>query len=101
MVPGVSKNCAAPTAQERPEHMFFCCIQVREAWQYVREIMVCHQPELQVKEDRPLIRFLFPRNRMDLVQEQCIGRGALLLQPVVKGRLCEGLRNDAVSPHLN
>ena len=79
----------------------------------MRELMVCHQPELQGKEDRQLIRFLFPKNSMDsevvwlianyldLAQEQCIGRGALLLQPVVKGRLGEGLRNDAVSPHLN
>ena len=77
---------------------------MREAWLYVRGLVVRHQPELQGEEDRSLVRFLFPRdwmdgevswivaNYLDIVQEQCITRGTTLLQPAVRGRLADRLR---------
>ena len=56
------------------------------------------------EEDRSLVRFLFPRDRMDgevswilanyidIVQEQCIARGNTLLPAAVRGRLADRLR---------
>ena len=86
------------------EHLLCTCVLVREAWLYVRGLVVCHQPELQGEEDSRLVRFLFPRdqmdgevlwilaNYMDIVQEQCIACGTTLLQPAVRGRLADRLR---------
>ena len=84
------------------DHLF--CVLVREAWLYIRDLVVRNQPELQGEEDCSLVRFLFPRDRMDgevswimanyldIVQEQCIARGTTLLQPAVRGRLADRLR---------
>ena len=33
------------------EHLFCTCVLVTEAWLYVRELVVRHQPELQGEED--------------------------------------------------
>ena len=86
------------------EHLFCTCVLVTEAWLYVRELVVRHQPELQGEEDRSIVRFLFPRDRMDeevlwivanyldIAQEQIIARGNKLLQPTVRGRLANRLR---------
>ena len=72
---------------------------MREAWLYLRELVVRHQPELQGEEDQSIVRFLFPRDRMDeevlwivanyldIAQEQSIAHGNKLLQPAVRGRL--------------
>ena len=95
-------------AQERPDRkrMFCSCVKVREAWQYMRELVSCDLSPTgpQGEEDWRLICFLFPRDRigsevvwlianyLDLVQKQCIGGGVRLLKPAVKGRFGERLR---------
>ena len=65
---------------------------MKGAWQYARGLMDRHQPELRAGKNKRLVRFLFPRDRMDsevlwllanyinIVQEQCFARGATLLQ---------------------
>ena len=57
VVQGVPQGCAPAAAQE---HLFCSCVLVREAWLYVRELVVRHQPELQGEEDRSIVGFLFP-----------------------------------------
>ena len=86
------------------EHLFCSCMLVREAWTHIREIAVRHQPELQGEEDRSIIRFLLPRDRMDeevtwiivnyldIAQEKSIPRGNKLLAPAVRGRLADRLK---------
>ena len=86
------------------EHLFCSCVLVREALLYIRELAVCHQPELQGEEERSIVRFLFLRDRMDeevtwivpnyldIAQEQSIARGNKFLHPAVRGRLADRLR---------
>ena len=74
---------------------------VREAWLYIRELAVRHQPELQGEEDQSIVRFLFLRDRidkevtwivtnyLDIAQEQSIACGNKLLHPAVRGRLAD------------
>ena len=47
------------------KHIFCTCVKVREAWRYMRGLVDRHQPELRGEENKKLIRFLFPRDRMD------------------------------------
>ena len=85
-------------------HLYCSCIQSRAAWRYVRTLVHRHQPVLREEEDSVLVRFLFPRGNkdpevvwllatyMEMVQEQCVARGAKLLPLAVRGRLRERLR---------
>ena len=86
------------------EHMFCSCVLVSEAWTLIKEIAARHQPELRGEEDKSIIRFLFPRDRMDeevtwvvanyldIAQEQSIARGNKLLASAVRGRLADRLK---------
>ena len=86
------------------EHMFCSCVLVSEAWTHIKEIAARHQPELRGEEDKSIIRFLFPRDRMDeevtwvlanyldIAREQSIARGNKLQAPAVRGRLADRLK---------
>ena len=86
------------------EHMFCSCVLVSEAWTLIKEIAARHQPELRGEEDKSIIRFLFPRDRMDeevtwvlanyldIAKEQSIARGNKLQAPAVRGRLADRLK---------
>ena len=85
------------------EHIFCSCVMVKEAWQYVRDLVFQHQQDRQGNSDTNLVRFLFLGGNLDaevvwlmatykeMVQEVCLARGAKLLPRALKGRLSERL----------
>ena len=101
MVPGVPHRHPPAATQE---HMFCSCVLVNEAWTLIKEIAARHQPELRGEEDKSIIRFLFPRDRMDeevtwvlanyldIAREQSIAKGNKLQAPAVRGMLADRLK---------